>query len=149
MMHAYDENLLYKAQITLANMLDVAVHTYGYDLDVFYLLFLNSDYCKRFERGASSVVAGMSGTELAYYVIAQNEDIEMKDYDFRFKRSVEYWIGWSLCFYQWYSGKSFKEINEIVNIGEFEAIYSKYHEMDIMQLVDLLEEKSKVCKEVL
>ena len=73
----------------------------------------------------------------------------MKDYDFRFKRSVEYWIGWSLCFYQWYSGKSFKEINEFVNIGEFEAIYSKYHEMDIMQLVDLVEEKSKVCKEVL
>lgn len=138
-MHAYDENLLYKAQITLANMLDTAVHTYGYDMNVFYLLFLNSDYCKRFERGESSVVAGMSGTELAYYVIAQNEDIEMKDYDFRFKRSVEYWIGWSLCFYQWYSGKSFKQINEIADMNLFKSLYPKYHEMDIMHLIEHLE----------
>lgn len=141
MMHAYDENLLYKAQITLANMLDVAVYTYGYDLDEFYFLFLNSDFCKRFERGASSVVAGMSGTELAFYIISENEDIEMKEYTFRNNRSEEYWIGWSLCFYQWYTAKSFKEINEIANISDFKLMYSKYHEMDIMQLVEFLENK--------
>ena len=143
MMHAYDENLLYKAQITLANMLDTAVNTYGYDLNVFYLLFLNSDYCKRFERGESSVVAGMSGTELAYYIISENEDIDMKDYSFHVQRSVEYWIGWSLSFYQWYSGKKFKEINEFAYIDLFISMYSKYHEMDIMHLVDFLDEKSK------
>lgn len=143
MMHAYDENLLYKAQITLANMLDTAVNTYGYDLKEFYLLFLNTDYCKRFERGESKVVAGMSGTELAYYIISENEDIDMKDYTFRVQRSVEYWIGWSISFYQWYSGKKFKEINEFANMDLFISMYSKYHEMDIMHLVDFLDDKSK------
>ena len=87
MAHAYDENLLNKAQITLANMLDTAVNTYGYDLQVFYMLFLKSKYCKRFEKGESSVVAGMSGTELAFYIISENEDIEMKEYTFRNNRS--------------------------------------------------------------
>ena len=141
MAHAYDENLLNKAQITLANMLDTAVNTYGYDLQVFYMLFLKSKYCKRFEKGESSVVAGMSGTELAFYIISENEDIEMKEYTFRNNRSEEYWIGWSLCFYQWYTAKSFKEINEIANISDFKLMYSKYHEMDIMQLVEFLENK--------
>lgn len=143
MMHAYDENLLYKAQITLANMLDAAVNTYGYDINVFYLLFLNSDYCRKFERGESSVVAGMSGTEIAYYVIADNDEIDMKDYTFRIQRSVEYWIGWSLGFYQWYSGRRFKEINEIADMEILKSLYPKYHEMDIMHFVDFLDEKSK------
>ena len=141
MMHAYDENLLYKAQITLANMLDTAVNTYGYDLNAFYLMFLNSSYCKKFERGESSVVAGMSGTELAYYILSENENIEMKDYTFCIQRSVEYWIGWSLSFYQWYSGKNFKDINEIANMDAFVNMYSKYHEMDIMDLVNWLDER--------
>lgn len=143
MMHSYDENLLYKAQITLANMLDTAVNTYGYDLNAFYLMFLNSSYCKKFERGESSVVAGMSGTELAYYILSENENIEMKDYTFCIQRSVEYWIGWSLSFYQWYSGKNFKDINEIANMDAFVNMYSKYHEMDIMDLVNWLDERSK------
>ncbi len=142
MMHAYDENLLYKAQITLANMLDKAVNTYGYDLKAFYFLFLNSVYCKRFERGESSVVAGMSGTELAYTIINENDSTEMKDPSYRVQRSVEYWIGWSLGFYQWYSGKRFKEINEIADMDAFELMYPKFHEMDIMQLVEFLDNKS-------
>ena len=142
MMHAYDENLLYKAQITLANMLDTAVNTYGYDLKGFYFLFLNSVYCKRFERGESSVVAGMSGTELAYAIISENKNVELKESSYRVQRSVEYWIGWSLGFYQWYSGKRFKEINEIADMDAFENMYPKFHEMDIMQLVEFLDNRS-------
>lgn len=146
MMYAYDENLLYKAQITLANMLDTAVNTYGYDLKAFYFLFLNSVYCKRFERGEASVVAGMSGTELAYAIISEKENVDLKDSSFEVQRSVEYWIGWSLGFYQWYSGKRFKEINEIADMDAFVLMYPKYHEMDIMHLVEHLDSRSKTQK---
>ncbi|MCR4647615.1 MAG: helix-turn-helix domain-containing protein [Lachnospiraceae bacterium] len=142
MMHAYDENLLYKAQITLAHMLDTAVYSYGYDLKEFYNLFLKSKYSKRFERGESAVVAGKSGTELAYEVILENEDVELKESSYSVQRSVEYWVGWSLGFYQWYTGKNFKEINEIADMDVFVSLYSIYHEMDIMHLVDYLDERS-------
>ncbi|MBO6089825.1 MAG: helix-turn-helix transcriptional regulator [Lachnospiraceae bacterium] len=142
MMHAYDENLLYKAQITLANMLDTAVNTYGYDLKVFYFLFLNSVYCKRFERGESSVIAGMSGTELAYEIISEHDNVDLAESSYQVQRSTEYWIGWSLSFYQWYSGKTFKEINEVADMDAFCKMYTTFHEMDIMQLVDALDENS-------
>ena len=149
MMHAYDENLLYKAQITLANMLDTAVHTYGYELEDFYFLFLKSDYSKRFEIGESSVVAGMSGREIAYYVISENEDIEMKESSYCVERSVEYWIGWSLSFYQWYSGKRFKEINEAADMNMLTGMYSAFHEMDIMHFVETMDEKMKEQKSLM
>ena len=142
MMHAYDENLVYKAQITLANMLDVAVYAYGYELGTFYFHFLNSDYSKRFERGESSVVAGMSGHEIAYSVIREIEDVEMKDSLFRVQKSPEYWVGWSLSFYQWYSGKGFREINDIADTDKILSMYRKYHEMDIMQFVDCMDQMS-------
>lgn len=100
MIHAYDENLLNKAQITLANMLDTAVHVYDYELNTFYALFLKSEYSKRFERGESSVVAGMSGREMAYAVICENHDIEMKRPVYSVNRSQEYWVGWNLGYYQ-------------------------------------------------
>jgi hypothetical protein len=139
---AYDENLLYKAQITLASMLDTAVYVYGYELKTFYSLFLNSNYSKRFERGESSVVAGMSGHEIAYSVIREIKDIKMADSLYRVHRSPEYWVGWSLCFYQWYSGKGFSEINETADMDKLISMYRKYHEMDIMQCVDCMNQMS-------
>ena len=147
MMHAYDENLLYKAQITLANMLDTAVYVYDYELSAFYFLFLNSEYSKRFEKGESSVIAGMSGREMAYAVINANQNIEMKKPVYYVDRSREYWVGWSLGFYQWYSGKGFREINDFVDINTVLSMYQKYHEMDIMHFVDCLDRMSESQKE--
>ena len=142
MKYAYDENLLYKAQMTLASMLDTAVYVYGYGLGDFYSLFLNSNYSKRFERGESSVVAGMSGHEIAYSVIREIKDIEMADSLYVVQKSPEYWVGWSLCFYQWYSGKGFSEINETADMDKLLSMYRKYHEMDIMQFVDCMNQMS-------
>ena len=142
MIHAYDETLLHKAQLTLANMLETAVFVYGYSLNEFYCLFLNSFYCKRFEHGESSVVAGMSGRELAYEIINDNKPIDMLKAPYTVQKSPEYWVGWSLGYYQWYCGKSFREINDIANIDSLYSMYNPYHEMDIMQFVDAIEEKA-------
>ena len=137
---SYDKNLLYKAQTSMAHMLDAAVALYGYELEDYYDMFLNSPYSGRFERGESSVIAGMSGHELAHAVISEYKSIDLHDYVFTVDRSCEYWIGWSLSFYQWKSSRSFRYINELVPISDMYSMYPKYHEMDISQFVDRVDE---------
>ena len=147
MICSYDETLLYKAQTSMAHMFDVAVSSYGYDLSGFYDMFLDSPYSSRFERGESSVIAGMSGHELAYTVISEYHSIPLHDHDFSIERSREYWIGWSLSYYQWISTRSFKYINSIAPISDLYLMYPKYHEMDISQFVDYINELSDIRKQ--
>ena len=131
----------------MAHMFDVAVSSYGYNLSEFYDMFLNSPYSSRFERGESSIIAGMSGHELAYAVICEYRNEPLYDHDFSIERSCEYWIGWSLSYYQWISTRSFKYINSIAPISDLYLMYSKYHEMDISQFVDYINELSDIRKQ--
>ncbi len=140
MICSYDENLLYKAQTSMAHMLDVAVSIYGCELEEFYDMFLNSSYPVRIERGESSVIAGMSGHEMAYDIISKHRKVELQGNDYTVDRSCEYWIGWSLSYYQWKSARSFKYINELVSIPQMYNMYPRYHEMDISQFVDRVNE---------
>ncbi|MCC8151927.1 MAG: helix-turn-helix domain-containing protein, partial [Lachnospiraceae bacterium] len=55
-------------------------------------------------------------------------------------RSEEYWTGWALAYYQWRTALSFKEISRCVPIVEVQALYSPYHEMDIRQFSDRMDE---------
>jgi DNA-binding XRE family transcriptional regulator len=140
MMHAYDRNLLGKAQITLASMIDCVVNVYGIELKRFYSMFLNSEISSAFSRGDSGTVAGKSGRELAYTILSDSyPEIEVKISYENHGRSKEYWIGWALAYYQWYSGLSFKKINEMVDISEVEKLYAVCHEMDIEQFVERIE----------
>lgn len=36
--------------------------------------------------------------------------------DFAVNRSLEYWLGWSLAYYQWQCGDRFKMISEDISI---------------------------------
>ncbi|MBR6303638.1 MAG: hypothetical protein IKR35_07275, partial [Lachnospiraceae bacterium] len=56
-------------------------------------------------------------------------------------KSPEYWSGWAIAFYQWYSGKSFERIFEYISIEELLNMYPVFHEMDIMQFVDEIDKK--------
>ena len=58
-------------------------------------------------------------------------------------KSPEYWAGWALAFYQWYSTKSFSRIFRAVPIREILRMYPVFHEMDIMKFVDAMNEKIK------
>lgn len=139
---SYDINLLPKAQTNLAWMLDFGVNVYGIALREFYDMFLKSKYCRQFARGDDAVIEGMSGRELAYYIVDQGQnDISMSRIDRYIERSPEYWIGWSLAYYQWYSGMSFEWIDDFADIDYINSLYSKYHEIDIRQFCDVMDEK--------
>ena len=55
-------------------------------------------------------------------------------------RSKEYWLGWALAYYQWYTSLSFAEIIKYVPIKKILKLYSPYHEMDIRHFVDQMNE---------
>ena len=54
-------------------------------------------------------------------------------------KSPEFWCGWALAYYQWYSGKSFHSILSAVGLSEIMAMYPLYHEMDVAMFVDEIE----------
>lgn len=146
MIHAYDKIYLEKARTALGRMLDFAVYDLKYDISVFFGLFLSSNIAERFETGDFTLLVGMSGVELAYAVLeASNVHVRRIQPKYAADRSEEYWTGWALAYYQWETALCFSEIVEAVPIQEIQALYSPYHEMDIRQFCDKMNELYKAA----
>lgn len=141
MIHAYDKSYLSNAQKNLACMLDYLVNELDNPIETAWKWFLGSKAAIQFEQGDCSVIAGKSGIELAYSVL---EDAGKERPDtvqmLPFNRSREYWTGWVLAYYQWETGLPFSEIEEAIPVQEICMLYEPYHEMDIRQLTDCLNE---------
>lgn len=147
MIHAYDKIYLEKARTALGRMLDFAVYDLGYELTDFFELFLQSDISKRFETGDFTVLVGRSGVELAYDVLEQTKGIEARiSPQYTANRSEEYWTGWALAYYQWDTALAFREIEKYIPIKDVKALYFPYHEMDIRQFSDKMDELYRVAK---
>lgn len=146
-MHAYDRNYLEKARTAMGRMLDFAVYDLKYDIEEFFALFLGSGVAARFEQGDFTLLVGKSGVELAYEVLEQSGiKYERVKPNYTIDRSEEFWAGWALAYYQWKTSLSFAEIVQYIPIKEIRAMYSPYHEMDIRQFVDKMNELYKVAK---
>lgn len=141
MICSYDKSYLECAQTSLGLMFDFGVHELHYSLMDFAALFLESDISERFQVGDVSVLAGRSGIELAYDIMLQNgQDSILIEPIFPDKKSSAYWTGWALAYYQWCSNKSFAQILSIIPIDTIQNLYTPYHEMDIRQFVDKMNE---------
>ena len=142
MMHAYDKLYLEKARTSLGRMLDFAVYDLKYNASEFFALFIASGVAERFEQGDFTVLAGKSGIELAYLVLDE-ADVEYERLTPRFAagRSEEYWTGWALAYYQWFTAMRFADIIKAVPLEEISALYTPYHEMDIRHFYEAMDEK--------
>ena len=60
------------------------------------------------------------------------------------ERSPEFFAGWAIAYYAWYTDNSFRNINRRLPIDEVVAMYNPYHEMDISQFV--IEVDSRMSK---
>lgn len=142
---AYDKLYVEDAQRALADMLDYAVNTLKYNLKFFYHMFLQSSLSKRFARGDVSVISGKSGVEIAREVIEENTKAACEEGAcYTMDRSPEYWTGWALAYYQWYCGNDFDMIEKEICIDDICALYHPFHEMDISQFVDRMNEKTGI-----
>ncbi len=151
MIYAYDEIYLAKARQTFGWMLSYACNECNQDVDQFYSCFLISPYANAFATGNCSVIAGMSGVELArkvlHYVYGKNE---FPQPDYKLQRSREYWLGFYLSYYQWYRNLSFAKCVENISMSQLLCLYPKYHEMDVSQFVifmdDLLRKEDQMTR---
>lgn len=147
MIHAYDKVYLDKARTALGRMLDFAVYDLDYDIEAFFDMFLKSGLAARFEKGDYAVLVGMSGVELAYQVVEQTTgNTERIKPRYTIDRSEEYWSGWALAYYQWDTALRFEEIIQHIPITEIVKLYSPYHEMDIRQFCDKMDELYRTAK---
>lgn len=147
MIPAYDKVYLEKARTTLGRMLDFAVYDLKYEANEFFDLFIESGVSTRFETGDYTVLVGKSGIELAYEVLDKSHTAyEHIKPSYTANRSVEYWLGWALAYYQWETSLSFAELTHYVPLHDIAALYSPYHEMDIRHFVDRMNELYRFAK---
>ncbi len=142
--HAYSEDYLASAQRIMGDMFDYAANTYEMDLDQFFSMFLVSGVSFQFQTGNPTYVAGKTGCELVKEIIRESglvrPDLPEEMY---IDRSPQYWAGWALAFYQWYTGRTFQRIYRAVPVRELLKMYPVFHEMDLMQFVSAMNRKWK------
>ncbi len=137
MIHAYDNQYLDDAMKCLGEAMDYATNSCGLDMDSFLELFIGTGYAEQFAVGVPKIVSGMSGTELVMDILTKSKtDIlfpqAQTDYDY----SPQYWCGWILAYYQWYTGRSFKEIRKYITMQDIEKLYPTLHEASENKFVD-------------
>ena len=140
MTHAYSELYLSDAKSCLADMLDYIINDCKLEYDWVASLFVTTGYAQKFETGNPAILSGMSGIELGKAIVkkAYNKK-DTPNANFRRDCSPEYWAGWTLAEYQWFSGRRFKDIFERISLSQIIDMYSVYHEMDISQFIDSME----------
>ena len=140
MIHAYQEIYLNNAQAVLGEAFDYAINTCDISGNNFVKMFLVSSVSKKMERGEPKYIAGKSGIELVKEIVFETtgKDLENSPLE-SFGRSKEYWIGWALAYYQWYSARKFSDIFKVVTYSDLERMYYTLHEADISKFVDVID----------
>lgn len=146
MIHAYQEIYLSKAQSVLGDAFDYAVNTCNINGNEFVKLFIASSMSKRMENGEPTCLVGKSGIEIVREILLETKEQHIQvDQKESFGRSKEYWIGWAVAYYQWYSDRHYKEIFKCLSFEELEKIYDTLHEADISKFVDIVDARIKEC----
>lgn len=135
-MHAYSETYLNDAMEILGEAFDYAAVDCGLYLDDFFAWFISSGVAGAFETGSPKFVAGMSGVELVrevrFRVAGKREETPATQ---ALERSVEYWVGWALAYYQWYRAIRFQDMATGGLTPSVVAARFVLHEADLSKFV--------------
>ena len=137
---AYDELYLPGAQNILGHAVDFAVMTLAIEPNVFGNALAVSESAKQFSEGNPRYIAGMNGCEFARAVlddagVAYPESADEMYLD----KSPEYWAGWALAYYQWFTSRSFMDILHAMSLNDIIRMYPLYHEMDLSHFVEQMD----------
>ena len=141
MARAYRKTYLSKAARNFGNMMGYAVNDCALDGCRYLHMFISSGLAQQFEHGNPKVVAQMSGVDLAVEAItkaagnAPNAVPSMTDY-----QTSEYWGGWALAHYQWYTARKFSSILRFMPFSDILDMYYSLHEEDITKFYEIANE---------
>ncbi|MCD8120438.1 MAG: helix-turn-helix domain-containing protein [Lachnospiraceae bacterium] len=129
MTHAYAEDYLNDAMQNLGEAFDYAVNACKIDIEEFMQYFIVGRYAEQFGNGNPKIISGMSGTELAMNIISESgKNMDFPESQTVYDYSAEYWCGWILAYYQWYTARSFKNIYDYISMKEVYKLYPTLHE---------------------
>ena len=124
----YSELYLDDVMTNLGEMVEYATVACGMGIDEFWDMFLRSDESAGLRASTPFMFCGRSGTETAMRVISEADPGKelpppvASDHLF-----PEYWCGWAVGFYQWYSRRPFAEIASAVPMSEVLSMYPALH----------------------
>lgn len=137
MIHAYAEHYLQDAMSNLGEAFDYAVNACGMKPDAFMELFIVSGYADQFGKGNPKFVSGFSGTELVMEVVSKSGiAMELPEAQIEYDASAEFWSGWILAFYQWYTAQPFRDIHANITMTEVLKLFPTHHEAAEQKFVD-------------
>ena len=144
MTHAYQEIYLSKAQSVLGDAFDYAVHSCSLSGDAFIKMFVASSVSRKIENGEPAYIAGKSGIEIVMEIVSETTGKELNtEPNESVGRSREYWIGWAVAYYQWYSGRKFGDIFKVLSFEDLQNMYYTLHEADITKFADIVDARIK------
>lgn len=143
--HAYHDVYLNNVQTSIGDCFDYAINVLDLNADNFINQFASSNISECISRGDITYVSGKSGVDILLEVIYEFDgttpDISIVP---RYNRSKEYWIGWAVAYYQWYSDIDFSMIFKAVSYKKLSVLYKTYHEADITKFVDFMHAQMKL-----
>lgn len=148
MTHAYDEMYLSDAMECLGAAVEYAVLSCNMDGQAFLDIFVTSSIANEFGKGNVKYISGMSGIELARHILSTC-GIDVGEYmeTTHINYPPEYWCGWILAYYQWYSGKSFVSICRQIKFQMLMDVYGVLHEADPRKAADVFDQIMSQKKE--
>lgn len=148
MIHAYDEVYLDSAMNNLGDAFDYISNDLQMDKDEFFNLFISTGIASEFGIGNPSYTAGMSGPELAAVVLKKSGiKHNFPPSSENIKKHSDYWCGWILAYYQWYSKRPFSNIARFIKISDIESMYDIFHEAPEEKFADAIEKFIQEKKE--
>lgn len=144
-MRAYDREYLFDAMETLGEAFDCAANRADISVQQFFDLFVSTGVADAFGAGSPKYVAGASGVELLLDVCYRaSVDVGVPLVDLlSCGDSAEYWCGWSLAFWQWSTGRPFRNIAQLVSMDELVALYHPLHEAAEEKFVEVAESRAR------
>lgn len=147
MVHGYDKTYLDEVMRNLGEAMDYVVHACHMEMDRFLELFIAEGFASQMEAGVPRILVGLSGTELVCEVMGKaNVRIEFPQARWDYGCSKEYWCGWILAYYQWFTGKSFKDIRDKISMEDIANLYPALHEASEDKFVDIVNSRFEMDK---
>ena len=145
MVRRYDEIYVDDAMKIMGEMMDYVANYCNMDMDHFFTMFINSGIAKFFEMGHPRYVAGVSGVELAWIVLEKmNIDVDYNVEVVEYNYSSQYWCGWIMAYYQWYTMRPFLNIMGCISFSELERLYTTLHEAAELKCVEVIDKHVRI-----
>ncbi len=139
---AYPEIYLSHAMASMGEAFDYIVNDCDMVGGDFVKMLLGSPICRKLENGEPAYLSGKSGIELAREIVESvTGKVLTVEPQVHYARSPEYWSGWSVAYFQWFSSRKYSEIFAAVPFEEMLLMYPTLHEADLTKFAEVVDEK--------